>query len=386
MIGYARYARGAMTAVTNLALNQSTQTSSVEKGQTDTWAGKFAVDGLWNTRWSSEFSDNQWLSVDLGARKYVAGVNIKWENPAKDFQVQRSDNGTTWTNIKTITGNTDTVHNLLWSPRYMRHLRVKCNVRSNDHGFSIREFEVNYPLHNMKVGVRWDANETPADCEGLEPEDCFARWEKLNLYMSVDDGPYNYNSPIHVVSQSYVNGKSTPTETAFNLDFDKYRNTKIGIIVRSSAVIAGEEVESVDSDPGIAMFNLDRPEKLPALTVLETNDGRIMFEFELHTDTRVGSYMISMSDEAGTGYKELVRRTHEGEKNNASGKGNAIVDRELVFTEAGQTKHFTYVSITSDKFGNIHSRWAPDAEYTWLGEDIVKQVAPVQGLNIQIGE
>jgi len=388
MIGYARYARGAMTGVTNYALDQPTETSSVEKDQVDTWAGKFAVDGDRKTRWSSYFSDNQWLQVDLGEKKYVGGVNIYWENPAKDFKVQRSNDGNSWVNIKTITGNIEKAHNLLWSAQYARYIRIQCDVRSNEHGFSIYELEVNPPTHNMKIGVRWDANETPADCEGLDSEDCYARWEKLNFYLKVGDQPLDPDEdpPIHVLSQSYENGKSTPTITEFNVDFDKYAKTPIQVIVRSAAVIAGEEVESIDSDPGEYLVDLQRPAKLEEpLRVGENDEGKLIFEWVLHDDPRVYQYMISVSDEAGTGYRELLRRTHESELGNIpEGIGNAFIDRETVFTEPNQTKHFTIVSITSEKFGSIHSRWAPDAEYTWMGESVTKQVMPVEGLIINI--
>jgi hypothetical protein len=382
LVGWARYSQGAMTGVTNHALNKTATAKSVEKDNTASWAPKFAVDGDMKTRWSSYFADNQWITVDLGESKYTGGVNIYWENPAKNFRVQRSYNGTNWTTQKTITGNTEKINTLLWNLKTARYIRIQCDVRSNDHGFSIYELEVFPPKHDMEIGVKWDANTTPETCNDLAPEDCFLRWDKLNFYLRVHGGEVDYNHPIHVLSQSYVNGASTPTNTKFNVEFDKFEKTPIEIIVRSAAVVGGEEIESVDSDPGAHTVDLSRPTKLEALRIGETDEGKVIFEWFLHDDPRVGSYMISMSDTAGTGYKEILRRTHEGEKNNPGGMGNAYIDRDQIFTEPGQTKHFTIVSITSDKFGAVHSRWAPDSAYTWTGTLVPKKVAPVQGFSI----
>ena len=36
-----------------------------------------AVDGLLNTRWSSAFTDDEWIEVDLGAEKLVKAVRIE---------------------------------------------------------------------------------------------------------------------------------------------------------------------------------------------------------------------------------------------------------------------------------------------------------------------
>lgn len=37
------------------------------------------MDGNSGTRWSSAFSDPQWLEVDLGSSQSVRGVTLNWE-------------------------------------------------------------------------------------------------------------------------------------------------------------------------------------------------------------------------------------------------------------------------------------------------------------------
>ncbi len=69
-----------------------------------TWAAANAVDGNLGTRWSSAWSDPQWLEVDLGATHTVTKVVLDWERAyATAFQIQVSDNGTTWTDIYSTT-------------------------------------------------------------------------------------------------------------------------------------------------------------------------------------------------------------------------------------------------------------------------------------------
>src|SRR5438045_7068266 len=60
---------------TNLALNRPAFASSVYS----TLAPSFAVDGQANTRWSSNFNDNEWWYVDLGATYTLSKVVINWE-------------------------------------------------------------------------------------------------------------------------------------------------------------------------------------------------------------------------------------------------------------------------------------------------------------------
>ena len=54
-----------------------------------------AVDGNPGTRWSSTFSDPQWIQVDLGATATITQVVLSWEAAyARSFQIQTSTNDT----------------------------------------------------------------------------------------------------------------------------------------------------------------------------------------------------------------------------------------------------------------------------------------------------
>ncbi|MFF3856440.1 discoidin domain-containing protein [Micromonospora sp. NPDC002575] len=101
-----------------------------------------AVDGNTGTRWSSAFSDPQWLQVDLGVRATLSQVTLVWEAAhARAFQIQTSDNGTTWTTVWSTTtgaGGTQTVP-VTGSGRYVR---MYGTTRATGYGYSLWEFQV----------------------------------------------------------------------------------------------------------------------------------------------------------------------------------------------------------------------------------------------------
>ncbi|HZR52158.1 MAG TPA: discoidin domain-containing protein [Streptosporangiaceae bacterium] len=124
---------------TNLALNRPAYASSV---QGSGYPATAAVDGNWNSRWSSASSDPQWLIVDLGATHTISEVVLYWEAAyAKAFQIQTSADGTNWTAIystTTGTGGTQTIP-LSGTGRY---IRVYGTQRATGYGYSLWEFQV----------------------------------------------------------------------------------------------------------------------------------------------------------------------------------------------------------------------------------------------------
>jgi hypothetical protein len=90
---------------TDLALKHSVTASSQDN---DNDGPANAVDGDDNTRWSSGYSDNQWIQVDLGSSLAFDQVVLTWETAyALTFTVQVSDDGSTWTDVKAVS-NTGT--------------------------------------------------------------------------------------------------------------------------------------------------------------------------------------------------------------------------------------------------------------------------------------
>src|SRR5262245_53166067 len=82
----------AACGTTNVALNKIATASTTQSGL----SAAAAVDGNTTvTRWGSEWSDPQWLQVDLGSTQTVCRVVLRWEAAyGKAYQIQTSANGT----------------------------------------------------------------------------------------------------------------------------------------------------------------------------------------------------------------------------------------------------------------------------------------------------
>jgi hypothetical protein len=101
-----------------------------------------AVDGNTGTRWSSAFSDPQWIRVDLGASHAVSRVVLTWEAAyARAFQLQTSPDGSTWTTVYSTTTGSGGVQDLTVSGTG-RYIRMNGTARATQYGYSLFEFQV----------------------------------------------------------------------------------------------------------------------------------------------------------------------------------------------------------------------------------------------------
>ncbi len=131
---------GGTCGTTNVALNKTATASSYEN-QT-AYPASAAVDGNTGTRWSSAFSDPQWLEVDLGSSQNICQVGLDWEAAyAKSFQVQVSTDNTSWTTIYSTTTGTGGNQTLSVSGTG-RYIRMYGTARATPYGYSLWEFQV----------------------------------------------------------------------------------------------------------------------------------------------------------------------------------------------------------------------------------------------------
>jgi GH18 family chitinase/chitodextrinase len=126
----------------NLALNKTVTASSTEDPQ---YAASYAVDASYGTRWSSTFSDDQWIYVDLGGPYSINRVKITWEAAyATAYQIQVSDNpaANDWKQVKAITGNNTVVNDHTGLSATGRYVRIAASARATAYGYSIYAIEV----------------------------------------------------------------------------------------------------------------------------------------------------------------------------------------------------------------------------------------------------
>ncbi|MFJ8579601.1 discoidin domain-containing protein [Micromonospora sp. NPDC093277] len=134
------YGTTATSCTGNAALNRPAAASSAENAAT---SASSAVDGNTGTRWSSAFTDPQWLRVDLGSTQALCQVVLQWEAAyGQAFQIQVSTGADgPWTTVystTTGTGGTQTL-NVSGSGRYVR---MYGTTRATAYGYSLWEFVV----------------------------------------------------------------------------------------------------------------------------------------------------------------------------------------------------------------------------------------------------
>ncbi len=124
----------------NLALNKSVTASSVENAG---YPASAAVDGAGGTRWSSAFSDPQWIYVDLGAPYSVSQVKLNWEAAhATAYQIQISNDAAAWDTVWSTTTGAGGNVTANFTANTARYVRVYGTARATGYGYSLWEFEV----------------------------------------------------------------------------------------------------------------------------------------------------------------------------------------------------------------------------------------------------
>ncbi|GAB4008370.1 hypothetical protein GCM10029992_64560 [Glycomyces albus] len=123
-----------------LSLDRPAIASSVESA--DYTPASAAFDGDPGTRWSSEFSDDQWIQVDLGSTHDLTSAELVWEAAyASAYEIQVSDDGQNWTTVHITTdgqGGTETIA----LDASGRHVRMQGLERATGYGFSLWSFDV----------------------------------------------------------------------------------------------------------------------------------------------------------------------------------------------------------------------------------------------------
>ncbi|WP_433533294.1 discoidin domain-containing protein [Micromonospora sp. CA-263727] len=120
--------------------------SEFKKVDASSWEGgnapAAALDGRASTRWSSQFSDPQWLRVDLGGVATVNRVVLNWEAAyATGYRLELSDDGNTWRSIYATTTGQGGIEQLAVTGTG-RYIRFTGTARATGYGYSLWEFQV----------------------------------------------------------------------------------------------------------------------------------------------------------------------------------------------------------------------------------------------------
>ena len=102
-------ADGSAGSSSNLALNKSVTYSGVEGDKVNgewkypQFVGESAVDGKSDTRWSAAKTDEQWLTVDLGAVYELGEITIDFHAESPEYEILISEDGQEYTSVAKVT-------------------------------------------------------------------------------------------------------------------------------------------------------------------------------------------------------------------------------------------------------------------------------------------
>ncbi|MCK9211070.1 MAG: discoidin domain-containing protein, partial [Ignavibacteriaceae bacterium] len=123
----------------SIALRKTVTVSSIEKAGLE---GDKAVDGNYGTRWSSQFSDPQTITIDLGSVQEFNQIKLFWEAAyGKEYKIQISNDASSWIDLIHQTNSYGGIekYDVQASARYLRIYGIK---RGTVYGYSLYEVEV----------------------------------------------------------------------------------------------------------------------------------------------------------------------------------------------------------------------------------------------------
>ncbi|MEU9292209.1 discoidin domain-containing protein [Streptomyces sp. NPDC048266] len=127
----------------NLAAGAPASASSSEWNPFTSYVPGRAVDGDVGTRWASNWSDDQWMGVDLGAVRRVGRVTLDWERAyARQYRIEVSENGTDWRTVWSTAAGDGGYDTAEFPSTSARHVRIHGERRATQWGYSLHEVAV----------------------------------------------------------------------------------------------------------------------------------------------------------------------------------------------------------------------------------------------------
>ena len=102
-----------------------------------------AMDGNFNSRWSSAFTDNEWIYIDLSAPRSFDTVKLTWETAyGLAYEIQISDDAQNWNTVYTETSGDGGEDVIFLGTQTARYVKMQGIQGGTEWGYSLREFEV----------------------------------------------------------------------------------------------------------------------------------------------------------------------------------------------------------------------------------------------------
>ncbi|MEH6309053.1 discoidin domain-containing protein [Olivibacter sp. CPCC 100613] len=141
----------------NLALGKLVTASSVaDESRTEA-----LTDGSSGSRWTSAYSDDEWVYVDLGKETTFRQIDLVWEEAyAASYRLQVSDDAKSWKTLQEVGAGKGGTESFKFVPTRARYIRVLGLKRATEYGYSLYELNVYNdrrtrlsPVHFIKLSL-----------------------------------------------------------------------------------------------------------------------------------------------------------------------------------------------------------------------------------------
>ncbi|MGN0352285.1 MAG: discoidin domain-containing protein [Roseburia sp.] len=177
---------------TNLALGKNVETSSAENASVD---GSKLVDGNPETRWSSNFTDDEWFVVDLGQSYTINKVTLDWEaSYATAYNIQVSEDKNNWTTVYETKNGKGGDEEIITDAVSCRYVKVQGVKRALAYGYSLWEIgiyeaaKVESPSFSLPGG----------NYQGEKELTIKSNTKGVEIHYTTDGSTPNENSPLYI--------------------------------------------------------------------------------------------------------------------------------------------------------------------------------------------
>lgn len=217
-------------APANIAQGKLALASSVEM---DSLPAAAAFDGSQGSRWSSLYSDAQWLRVDLGAATTINHVVLDWEAAyAKSYEIQTSLDASNWNTVYSTTAGTGGRSDIRFNPVSARYVRMNGLQRATPWGYSLFEMSAYFDSVTTPTPAP-TPSPAPTPPTGTNPLPTDAIFAPGSFWYT----PIPANAPLH------------PNSAGFKADFQRQIQTYYGNVTINTTSYASPVYTATASTP-----------------------------------------------------------------------------------------------------------------------------------------
>lgn len=160
----------AFLAVAHLSYSAVAVTASSREDEATKPSNVF--DNNLQTRWSSQFSDRQWLQLDLGKSEDLVGLIINWEVAyARSYDILISEDSKTWENVYSTNEGDGMIDDIYFGRKKARYIKFDFKERGTAWGYSIWEIRLKGLDEEIPIKTSSENGKTTISIELKKPKD-----------------------------------------------------------------------------------------------------------------------------------------------------------------------------------------------------------------------